>query len=319
MFVHSLDIKEFRGIKSCKNPIKFSNFTVLLGKNNSGKSAILEALSLLPNPSITRFISNKRRIEYLQDLHKFRRGSPYRSLLYLYAGESILHYNLDNKDLSFEIRKDGYFVGGVRDKLSIANFFNVDINQLDYLVLFFPYTTSILDDLEWKMNDLKDMITKKGYHITLAKFLNECVNDNYTEIVFQEPISLRKVYPNTTAFIELKDLGSGAEKVIKIMALLELFEPRLILIDDIEAGLHPTMIKLFFKWLKNKKFQSIIATHSIDVLYYLVDLKLNDTNLLLLNKSNEDLLSYKVLNLEELEDLLDANTDPRLLLDALQI
>ena len=319
MFVRSLNIKEFRGIKSCKNLIKFSNFNILIGKNNSGKSSILEALSLLPYPSIPRFISGNRRIEYLQRLHQSRRGGQYRRLLYLYAGESTLEYTLEKGNLIFNIRKDSYFAGGLSDILSIATFFNVNIDQLDHLVLFFPYTTSILEDLEWKMKELKDMITKKGYHVTLAKFLNECVNDNYSEFVFQEPISLRKVYPNTTAFIELKDLGSGAEKVIKIMALLELLEPKLILIDDIEAGLHPTMIKLFFNWLKKKKFQSILSTHSIDVLYHLVDIKPADTSILQLNKSNEDILSYEVLTLDELEDLLDANTDPRLLLDTLRL
>ncbi len=319
MFVRSLNIKEFRGIKVCDKAIKFSNFTVLIGKNNAGKSTVLEALSLLPNPSITRFISSKGRIEYLQQLHQSRRGGRYRNLLYLYAGESLLEYVFENGNLIFKIRKDQFDAKWTGKRTSIANFFNVDIGQLDHLVLFFPYTTSILDDLEWKMEDFKDMITKKGYHITLAKFLNKCVNDNYSEFVFQEPISLRKVYPNTTAFIDLKDLGSGAEKVIKIMALLELLEPRLVLIDDIEAGLHPTMIKLFFNWLKNKKFQSILSTHSIDALYHLVDIKPADTNILQLNKSNEDILSYEVLTLDELEDLLDANTDPRLLLDALRL
>ncbi len=319
MFVRSLNIKEFRGIKECAKTIKFSNFTVLIGKNNAGKSSVLEALSLLPNPSITRFISSQGRIEYLEHLHQSRRGGRYRNLLYLYAGESILEYTFENGNLIFKITKDQFDAKWTGKRSSIANFFNVDISQLDHLVLFFPYTTSILDDLEWKMKDLKDVITKKGYHITLAKFLNKCVNDNYSEFVFQEPISLRKVYPNTTAFIDLKDLGSGAEKVIKIMALLELLEPRLVLIDDIEAGLHPTMIKLFFNWLKNKKFQSILSTHSIDVLYHLVDIKPDDTNILQVNKSNEDILSYEVLNLEELEDLLDANTDPRLLLDALRL
>ena len=159
---------------------------------------------------------------------------------------------------------------------------------------------------------------KKGYHIELANFLNECVNDVYSELVFLEPISLRKVYPDNKVYLKLKDLGSGAEKLIKIMALFEVLSPKLIIIDDFEAGFHPTMIKLFLKWLKKKKWQTIISTHSIDVLYHLVEIKPIDTSILQLNKSNEDILSHEVLTLDELEDLLDANTDPRLLLDTLR-
>ena len=55
------------------------------------------------------------------------------------------------------------------------------------------------------------------------------------------------------------------------------------------------------------------------MLYYLVDIKPIDTSILQLNKSNEDILSHEVLTLDELEDLLDANTDPRLLSDALRL
>lgn len=120
-------------------------------------------------------------------------------------------------------------------------------------------------------------------------------------------------------YLQLKDLGTGAEKLIKMLALFEVLSPHLIIIDDFEAGFHPTMIKLFLKWLKEKNWQTIISTHSIDVLYYLVDIKPLDTSIIQLNKSNEDILSHKVLSLDELEDLLDANTDPRLLLDALRL
>jgi len=55
------------------------------------------------------------------------------------------------------------------------------------------------------------------------------------------------------------------------------------------------------------------------VLYHLVDIKPLDTTIIQLNKSNEDILSHEILTLDELEDLLDANTDPRLLLDALRL
>ena len=224
----------------------------------------------------------------------------------------------DEESNYFVIRVSTLPIRGKANK-KITKLFEVPENKIPEMVLFIPFTTSILGNLEIRMKVLKELIMKKGYHIKLAKFLNECVNDVYSELVFLEPISLRKVYSDNKVYLKLKDLGSGAEKLIKIMALFEVLSPKLIILDDFEAGFHPSMIKLFLKWLKDKSWQTIISTHSIDVLYHLVDIKPPDTTILQLNKSNEDILSHEVITLEELEDLLDENTDPRLLLDALRL
>jgi len=320
MFVTKLNINEFRGIKSCKHPIELSNFTVLIGRNNSGKSAILEAISLLPNPYLSNYITGASRFDYLRSLHP---PPSIKRLLYLYAGESILDFEIQGQIFRIEINEGGvrtYINKSIDDfSMKIAEIYDLSLEKLSQLVLFIPYTTSILSNLEQKMKELKESITKQGHHISLAKFLNECVNDEYSEIVFLEPISLRKVYNDNKVYIQIRDLGSGAEKVIKIMAILEVLSPELVLIDDFETGLHPTLIKLFLKWLKEKKWQKIISTHSIDVLYQLVEISPKDTTIIQLNKSNEDILTHNVLTLEQLEDIMDANNDPRLLVDILKI
>ena len=319
MFVRSLNIKEFRGIKACSRTLKFSNFTILIGKNNAGKSSILEALSLLPDPKYIDYITRRKKSVNLRELHQ---GSI-KDLLYLYAGTSTLQFGIEYLNAVIRISEDDISTFWNNEQVSIgqkiSEMFEVPSKKRSEMVLFVPFTTSILKDLEDRMKSLKELIMKKGYHIELAKFLNECVNDVYSELVFLEPISLRKVYPDNKVYLKLKDLGSGAEKLIKIMAIFEVLSPKLIIIDDFEAGFHPTMIKLFLKWLKSKKWQTIISTHSIDVLYHLVDIKPLDTTIIQLNKSNEDILSHEILTLDELEDLLDANTDPRLLLDALRL
>ncbi len=318
MFVNSLNIKEFRGIKSCKGPIKFSNFTVIIGRNNSGKSTILEALSLLPHPELRNVIDGANKNRFLVQLHP---GS-YTRLLYLYAGISILEYDLKNIFMRIEIEKSLFktFLGGkeVESLNYVAKALGTEIKYLDSFVIFIPDTADILNKLENRLKDHKELLTKKGFNIKLANILNEFVNDKYSEIIFVNPIILRKVYLNNKiAYIRLAELGSGAEKVIKIMAFLEVFSPQLVIIDDFEARLHPSLVKLFLKWLKEKNWQTIISTHSIDVLYYLIDINPKDTTILQLNKSNEDILSHKSLPLEELEDILNANIDPRSLVDNL--
>ncbi len=322
MFINKLIIEEFRGIKYCKKPLEFSNFTVLIGKNNSGKSSILEALSLLPHSNIVNYISGTTRIDYLRTLYVSPSGS-YRRLLYLYAGASKLEYNLEgNKVVNLEISEDNLEQFYNKEKKGVeinflGEFFGVNPDQLKHLVMYIPFSTSVVDDLERRMEQLKNQITKKGYHTKLAEILNECVNDDYSEIVFLKPISLRKVIHDNIVYIELRDLGSGAEKVVKIMALAEVVTPKLLLIDDFEAGLHPTLIKIFLKWLEKKEWQTIISTHNIDVLDRLVEINPLNASILLLNKSKDDILNYKVFTLEKLENYLNANSDPRLLADGL--
>ena len=52
-----------------------------------------------------------------------------------------------------------------------------------------------------------------------------------------------------------------------------------------EAGLHPSLIDIFLGWLSEKKFQVVISTHSIDVLYSLTKLDPKDVKILFLAKS----------------------------------
>jgi recombinational DNA repair ATPase RecF len=101
MFVSQINIREFRGIKECKEPIELSKFTVLLGRNNSGKSTLLEALSLLPHPLAEDPLHRTGRISVLNKLHS---GKP---LVYKYAGVAEIGYFVEGKKLIFKIPEKG--------------------------------------------------------------------------------------------------------------------------------------------------------------------------------------------------------------------
>ncbi|MHA1284424.1 MAG: AAA family ATPase [Promethearchaeota archaeon] len=326
MFVKELHIKEFRGIKNCKARIQFSNFNLLIGRNNAGKSTILEALSLLPHPYIEIPVLGGSKINFLYNMY----GTN--SLKYLYAGESELNYLLNNsKELIFKIgqnnnievffKKNGNLKKIFNDPSSneFINNINLERDKLSNSVIFLPFLSIELNYLEVSIRKYKELIIKKGLHIKLAKFLNQSVNDEYSEIVFLEPISLRRVYKDNFAYIKLKDLGSGAEKLIKIMAFLEIISPKLVIFDDFEVGMHPSMLRLFIKWLATKDWQVVASTHSLDVLYYVADIKPRDTTIIKVKKDNEDLLISENLSLDDLEDILAANIDPRLLVDSLKL
>ncbi len=137
MFVRSLNIKEFRGIKACDKALKFSNFTVLIGKNNAGKSSILEALSLLPDPNINDYITNTSKIENLRKLHQ---GSL-KDVLYLYAGSSNLQFGIESSAAIIEITEQGpkTFWNNKEGSIGkeISRIYELPQNKLPEIIQFF--------------------------------------------------------------------------------------------------------------------------------------------------------------------------------------
>jgi len=313
MFVDSINIKEFRGIKSCKKPLVFSRLNILIGRNNAGKTTILEALSLLPQPETPDSIIGANKIILLSQLHKSK-PSFYEFLLYFYTGRSEIEYHIKNQEYSIHINKDHTELytshKKILDNKGIYGIFNT--TNLGNLVIYIPFDSDFFNKMENRIEELKYQINKEGYNVKLATSINKCLDDKYSEIMFQDKIILRKVLGDKKFnYVNLRDLGTGAEKVIKIMAVVEVLKPKLLLIDDFEAGLHPSLINVFLNWLNQKKLQTVVSTHSIDVLYQLAEIDPEDTKILFLKKSQDDILNYNVLSLEEIEDFLNTNTDPR--------
>ena len=317
MFVKSLYFEEFKGIKKTVDSIDFSHFNILIGRNNSGKSAILEALSLLPKPDLRDSIENLSKIQKLRNLHG--QGDSNKALIYLYSGKSYLKYDTSLGKIEIELELDDFktYINErfIQSDAEFKKYTHLNDISLDETVLFIPDNTNILYSIQTKMEQYKELLTKKGFHIKIAEFLNKTVSDRYTEIVFLHPISLRKQINSNTIYLPLSDLGSGAERIVKIMAMVEAIEPKLLLIDDFGGGFHPTLIKMVLEWLNSLKTQIIITTHSIDVLNLIRQTKPKETNIIFLNKDKNDYLNSKVFSLRKLEDYIDANLDPRYFVD----
>ncbi len=313
MLVNSIDIKEFRGIKNCKKPIKLSKLNFLIGRNNAGKSSLLEALSLLPSPDSNDSVKDISKLKFLLDLHKSENPGN-KSLLYFYAGLAEIIYKLEKEEIRIEISENKCDLfdnkGMIKNTPALQSIFNT--SRINNLVLYIPFDTLFFEHMEQKIKELKYHINKGGYNVSIAKIINKCIDDKYSEIIFQENVVLRKkISEDNINYVNLRDLGAGAEKVIKIIAITEVLKPKLLLIDDFAAGLHPSLIKIFLEWLGNKEIQIVVSTHSIDVLYQLTNIDKEDINILFLKKSRDDILNCSYLTTDEIEDFLDSNTDPR--------
>ncbi|MHC1610875.1 MAG: ATP-binding protein [Candidatus Methanospirareceae archaeon] len=348
VFVSSLDLKEFRGIREFKEPLELAKFNVLVGRNNSGKSAILHALSLLPHPSLDLPMSLRvgpweRRIGVFEYLLGGRKSAIYR-----YAGSASLEFKVKAKirkakpgvytaDLPplDEIKEKACHVeiseGGIRfsveEKEVNANTccerLGIEGERAKDFVAFVPNDSTFLRDLGQKLRIKWPSIEKSGAHVRVVKeIINESVNETFTEIIVREDeLYARKEVNGIPFYVKVRDLGDGVKKILSVLLWLEACSPELVLWDDFEASVHPTLIKLVLEWLVKKDWQVVITTHSIDTLLKLleIDTENKDSSIILLQKTPGDILLHKRHTLEELEDFVMANQDPRLLPDLLKV
>jgi AAA15 family ATPase/GTPase len=161
----------------------------------------------------------------------------------------------------------------------------------------------------------------EAHNKIMTEVINKCMDEEFTEVTIQfERLVVRKQYPDgISAHIRIDDLGDGVKRAITNLLYLEAINPKLVLWDDFEASMHPTLSKATIEWLAKKDWQVVMATHSIDVLSQLLEVKPEDMQVLLLSKSSDDVLYAKRLGLDELEDVMEANQDPRLLVDLLKL
>jgi len=329
MFVNRIDIHEFRGIKSCKGALNLSKFVVLIGRNNAGKSSILEALSLLPYPktNIAGYYLpalNKNKLDFIKELH-----ADYSSLIYKYSGEAHIEYSANEKNVIIKIRQGDANITIDETEITlksridkIQEAWNMD-KEIRNAVLFIPNDTEFLRKLKIGLEQefYKNEIIKNGAHVRVINdLINRCIDDKYTEILFAPDLQARKeVVEGSPYYVKIQDLGDGIEKVTLIALWLEVTNPKLILWDDLEASIHPTLIKTILEWLSKKNWQVALSTHSIDVLSSLLEVKPKDLKVIQLQKKPDDILLHQDLNIDELQDIFDANQDPRKIIDLLKL
>jgi len=324
-FISEIDIKEFRGIKKCNEPIKLSKFNVLIGKNNSGKSTLLEALYLFPSPVVRSVYEEHNKIDHVTRLH-----SGYGGLVYGYSGNATITYNVNkNKTLfAIEITSGGGTNVFIDDEPTgstenICKMLEMPERDLKNISIYIPNDTKTLDRYAEYVTSMEMEIVKSGATRRIAEFVNQCIDEKYTEVLWKSGgLSCRKELPDGyPLYPKLDDLGDGIKRATILTLLLEACSPRMVLWDDFESASHPTLIGAELKWLAERDWQVVLSTHSIDALYQLLELKISpdDLQILQMKKLNDGTLLHESLTIDELDDLMNANADPRRLVDALGV
>ena len=93
--IKKLELTNFRGVK--KGKIELDDLTIILGSNNSGKTTILEALFLAPNPLREVYLTRSHQTSAasaIHELHKTLDSVGYTFLFHRYiSDEATIKWN----------------------------------------------------------------------------------------------------------------------------------------------------------------------------------------------------------------------------------
>ena len=243
-FIKNIEIKNFKCFENFKAE-GFGRVNLIGGKNNVGKTAFMEAIYLI-NPK--KDLSHIVRTRYIAD---------------------ILF------DLWQEIGKK-FIDNFIKDKLEDYKNFEINSNIDDLNI-----------DITFKSSNKS---TKKSYDKNYGKIIDdelEDILDNYIK-EFDSNITKFRI-KNSQPFCQkdgnfynINEFGDGLGKFISLILLILTSKDNIILIDEIDNGIHYTNLdkiwEIILKISKEQKVQVFATTHSKECIesYARVARKLED-------------------------------------------
>ena len=321
MYVDQIGVTGFRGVKEFEEPIDLSEFTILVGRNNAGKSSILEALYACfgGNDPVTN-VKRTSRVQKIHDSVLTYRGSP--------SGELRVRMGQKTAEMVFGI--DGFseatVATGSKEKTPTTG--SIQRGKIGHLLDISPQATTMLLSPSYesytsilkRIQTMRDEVELEGAHADAAEFINKQIDDEYTEIYLETLEARKQPEDGTPFYVDLSDLGSGVLKTVAMYLAVETIEPAILVWDDMGTSLNPGLLAHVMEWLADKEMQVVASTHSIDALSTFLSVGPDDGSVVQVSKSNDDVVSHTTLDMEELALVMDnAGLDPRFLTDELEI
>ena len=301
--VTDLTVENFRGIDECAEPIPLGDPTILIGRNNAGKTSLLEALYLLAGGQDP--ILGEMRYTRVASAHG-------RRLAHQYTGESLIEAGVEDVTVEIGVNSSGVEVRiGGKNKRKLSNYGQF-MSTDDRFSLLFDTETPQSDHTD-ALAERFDEIQAKGIHAAVAEFVGESVDERFTEVLFDRG-EIRKAPTDGTPFmLDLDDLGRGVVKTIPVYTAVELLAPTLTLWDDVESSLHPTLTEDLIQWLVDSPTQAVVSTHSLDVVTAALQADAEEMQFLSV-ATDDGRLRFREFDREELRRVIEhAGHDPRYL------
>lgn len=306
--INSIEIKNFKGIKDLKLE-NFSKINFFVGKANTGKTSILEALFafLLKNPNDIMMLLDVRRMHIDSDV--------FQSFFYDYLLEKKPTIKSDDIELIIDCDRNSQYTNISTNKNNTVTDLSSGTNEINFIYKnsqgkktfnikkIFPN----LDQIQFQhslnldgsfvfpeINDVDFIYQGSFYDNNLREYLSKIVEEkekkedlkkickDFSEDIEELYFSKNKIVIQKTNLknaINFKLLGEGFKKYIAIQASI-LFGKKYILIDELENGLHYEGIeKLLNAILKtNDDVQFFITTHNLELLQKLSEILYREKN-----------------------------------------
>ncbi len=243
---------------------------LIAGKNNTGKTALLEALRIWASRGDNSVINNilQSRGQYDRNLKEphhtlFNRskanqsGLPIRLLLIEADGNKII--------ISRGLRDGKTIYALASSKIDLLSDLDISISPdfpLDEAI-YVPFSTNNFDITTlWKdvaLTPLEEDVIR----------IMQTIEPSIDRLNIQDD-GARVRLTNESQPVHLKNLGEGANRVLILSLALVSAKNKLLLIDEFEAGLHYSVQEqlwdIIFEYAKKWNIQVFATTHSMDTL-----------------------------------------------------
>lgn len=314
----SIEITKFKGFESFAMD-DMKPITMIGGKNNTGKTALLESIFLnlgYSNPNIFLALYLARNINIGKEPPKFTPDRLWNPLFYNLTANNSCSINLtfDNNKfskLSLEKVRDenaglninadtiaGLLKRGASNthfdsklfalhftsetaKNTIQGNYSIENGQIKYIsggkipdvgeiIKVVYYRNMMTLDMQTLAEIVSNIIAdnRKDTLITILQYFDSTVSDVY--VTLDDGVAGVNVRLNTGVVLPLSYMGDGINKGIQLFSLVLTTENGIVLIDEIENGLHYTsylpLLETLYKTALQQNTQLIITTHSEEVL-----------------------------------------------------
>lgn len=275
--ITALEIENYRGIKHCRiEDLKQVN--ILIGRNNAGKSSILEALYLASAAFAPHdpFHTEKFKIDYLITRRGQRGQESDESLYYNYERKkepniSIYFNKLKPKiSIRYTGKKQPSIItyGDARIESFTKQFSQIYFEKAKK---FFESAVMIDEQFIRMLYIVENALLRKLFESRLDKLLIEVLRDGYeidveglTYIPFNQGYQLAVKLSRTIKFVD--DLGDGAKYAIVLAMVAATMHDSLLLIEEPECHQHPgglaKTMDILLRLVKHNNLQVFMTTHS---------------------------------------------------------
>jgi hypothetical protein len=337
--LRSLEIQNFKGIKQGKLE-DLAQVNVLVGRNNSGKSTILDALIMLRCALAGRDYFNKDGFDQIIERRVNRGGlGPSELWFKLDSGVPLLFaaQYANGKKLTEEW--SGSLVARASsDSCEIGSFGrNSDSPREVSNTGYWRYFAPAIGEAEATYLACIHMLDPNGIHLPLAErlwpelikdrrdvrvvqMLNEIYRTDIEYLSFMPfPAQTRLVAALPHTGVAVDWLGDGMRYAVNILALGVLLKGTALLVEELETHQHPESLRkltqTLFELAKQQELQLFLTTHSLELIDYAMQAaeeKGINLKLYHLSLDQEGLLKATPFPQPDAKLLLDIGHDPRM-------